>query len=422
MKKCFIVLAVLLFSTCFAQTPNDKKILKIYVSGNFYDLQYLKEQIPVVDFVNDRKDADVHILVASESTGSGGLLNTILFYGQNHFDKMNDTIKVVTEVSDSDDITRGKLAKGMKNGLFNYLRRSGAADRMTVSFNGNNAKVPEKPVDPWDSWVFRTSLSGYINGEASSKYLSMSGSFSATRTTEDLRLGFSISNSYSENSYNYDIDGVNYDYLSVKRSQSLNASVVKSLTNHWSLGTWGMAYKSTYGNLDLQWGLSTGIEYNFFPYSESSQQQLRFVYKLGLNYNKYAEETIYFKEKEYLATQNASVTLDLTQPWGTVSFGVYGQNYFQDLKKYSLSFSSYFSVKLIKGLSVYSNFYYSKINNQLSLPRSGASVEDVLLSIRQLETEYSYYVNFGLSFSFGSIFNSIVNPRFGNSGGSVYYD
>lgn len=426
MKKT-ILLILLLFSISFAQTnkpPDPVKAPKIFVSGNFYDMQYLKEQIPVVDYVIDRKDADVHILITSQSTGSGGSLYTMYFYGQNQFDKMNDTLTVVTDQIDSQDNERGKITRGIKTGLFNYLRKTGVADMMTVGFINNKFKAPEKKEDPWNSWVFRASFNGHFNGESSSKSSSMYGTFSAGRTTEDLRLSFSLSNSYSESSYSYDIMGETYDFKNITRSQNLGASAVAAISDHWSFGSWGSVYKSTYGNIDFEWGLTAGIEYSFFPYSESTQKQLRFVYKTGINYNKYFEETIYFKESEYLAVQSASLSLSLTQPWGNVSMGIYASNYWQDMNKYDISFSTYLSLKLFKGVSINGSLSYSKINNQLSLARRGASVEDVLLRIRQLETNYQYYASVGVSFSFGSIFNSIVNPRFGGGGSGMvmYYD
>jgi hypothetical protein len=40
-----------------------------------------------------------------------------------------------------------------------------------------------------------------------------------------------------------------------------------------------------------------------------------------------------------------------------------------------------------------------------------------LLRRKQLETSYNYYAYVGISYSFGSIFNNAVNPRFGSSGG-----
>ena len=56
---------------------------------------------------------------------------------------------------------------------------------------------------------------------------------------------------------------------------------------------------------------------------------------------------------------------------------------------------------------------FSRTRDQIYLPRGQASTEEILLRQRQLATGYQYFVNFGVSYSFGSIFNNIVNPRFG---------
>ena len=60
------------------------------------------------------------------------------------------------------------------------------------------------------------------------------------------------------------------------------------------------------------------------------------------------------------------------------------------------------------------NFWgrYSAIHDQLNLNKSGASDEDILLQRRALESQYSYSMSVGLSYSFGSIYNNVVNPRF----------
>jgi len=62
----------------------------------------------------------------------------------------------------------------------------------------------------------------------------------------------------------------------------------------------------------------------------------------------------------------------------------------------------------------------SIIHDQLSIAKGvGASLEEVLLRRKQLETNYNYYLSIGLSYTFGSIFTNVVNPRFGSesSGG-----
>jgi hypothetical protein len=46
------------------------------------------------------------------------------------------------------------------------------------------------------------------------------------------------------------------------------------------------------------------------------------------------------------------------------------------------------------------------------LPRRDASLEDVLLQRRRLATSYRGSGSVGLSYSFGSMFTNVVNPRF----------
>src|SRR3990170_985980 len=49
----------------------------------------------------------------------------------------------------------------------------------------------------------------------------------------------------------------------------------------------------------------------------------------------------------------------------------------------------------------------------LSLPAGDRSAEEVLLLRRQLATTHRYSLGFGISYQFGSIYNNVVNPRFG---------
>ena len=57
----------------------------------------------------------------------------------------------------------------------------------------------------------------------------------------------------------------------------------------------------------------------------------------------------------------------------------------------------------------------SLIHDQLGLVKAGATPEEVLLRRKELATQFEYFTMFGLSFTFGSIYNNVVNPRFGNS-------
>ncbi|MEO7823036.1 MAG: hypothetical protein ABIS15_05470, partial [Gemmatimonadaceae bacterium] len=78
-------------------------------------------------------------------------------------------------------------------------------------------------------------------------------------------------------------------------------------------------------------------------------------------------------------------------------------------------------LRLFKGLSLFFFGQGSIIRDQLYLRRGNLSDTERLLRLRQLATSYSYFANVGLSYSFGSIFNNIVNSRFGGSSGGFMF-
>ena len=84
-------------------------------------------------------------------------------------------------------------------------------------------------------------------------------------------------------------------------------------------------------------------------------------------------------------------------------------------EKYRIQLSGNGNVRLVRGLSLRLFGSITRVRDQLFLPKGGASDQDVLLRIRQLETNFNYFVSFGLSYRFGSIFNNVVNPRFGRN-------
>lgn len=84
--------------------------------------------------------------------------------------------------------------------------------------------------------------------------------------------------------------------------------------------------------------------------------------------------------------------------------------------KYSIEAYGETQVRLFKGFSFNVFGSLSRTRDQIYLPAGEATHEEILVRQRQLATGYQYYINFGLSYSFGSIFNNVVNPRFGGGG------
>jgi len=408
----FFSLANFIFSQS-NQQPIKEGAPNIFINCWYCDMEYIKEQIPIVNYVNDRKDADVFILSTEQQTGSGGYEYTLFFFGQRMFDNINDTIRFNSLPAEADDIKREKFVEVLKLGLIKYIAKSPVSDQVIISFKAKEG-LQQPMIDDWDFWVFRTRIYGYTNGEEQYNYFYINGSQSASRVTELLKLYFYISFSYNEKNYEYDNGTEIENIKSLSRSQNFYAYSYFSIDESWSWGFSTDFFSSTYSNIDFRGSLSPEIEYNFFPYSESNERQLRLDYKISPTYFNYISETVYFKTEETLVSQQLSATLSLIEKWGSTSFSITGSNYFHDMSKYEFGLYGSISWQLFKGFSLDLSCNYSKNRNQLALARGEASLEEVLLRQRELESGYNFWGNIGISYSFGSIYNNIVNPRFGN--------
>lgn len=410
-KIGFILFFIFLFNNLFLSAQEkDSSVssnLNVFIDCNYCYEDFIKTEIDYINYVRDRKQADVHILITKQNTGSGGREYVLTLYGQNKFENFRDTIVFYTKQAATEDDIRTNLVKKLKLGLVRYLLQTPTGEKITVSFKNEKTNIT---IDSWKNWVFNVNINSYLNGEKSYSYTSLYGNFSIRKITQDIKINVSLNGSYGESRF----DIGDQILFSLSRSQSMNSSVVLSAGDHWSYGGYASLSNSTYSNKKSQIYLAPGIEYNVFPYNESTRKQLRFLYRISENYYHYNEETIYGKLLENLAQQSLMIALDLKQVWGSVSLAVEGSNYFYDFKKNNLYVYSEFSLRLIEGLSFTLYGQYAVMHDQLSLPKGDASTEQILLQRKQLETQYQYYSSIGLTYTFGSIYNNIVNTRFGN--------
>jgi len=413
-----IVLSLsLLFPTveCLGQGADSTRLETIkenapnvFIDGAVAADDYIRTEINFVNFVWDRTEADVYILVTTQNTGGGGIEYTIYFIGQRKYANMNDTLKYISKVSESEDNDRKAGVSVLKMGLLRYVVKTPLAEFIAVNYNPPVNPAPV--VDKWNYWVFKINGNIYFNGEESYHYAYFYGQLSANRVTEQSKITLSLWGSYDEQRFNYD----GQKSLALSRSKGTSGRVVWSADSHWSAGVSGGVYSSTYNNMDIEIYAGPAIEYDLFPYSQSTRRLLTFYYRAGAEYVDYGEMTIYNKIADALTYQRLTVSLKLIQPWGSIETNLYGSSYFYDFAKNQVSLSSEVSLNLLKGFSFNISGGISRIRDQLSLPKNPPSEQDVFLRREELTTKYNYWGNVGISYSFGSRYNNIVNPRFGN--------
>jgi len=329
---------------------------------------------------------------------------------------MDDVQKFVSNKTQTSDEIRQGQVRVLKMGLMRYVAKTPIAEKVAIVFQ---EKVkPTSVIDKWNFWVFSLSARTSMSGQKTTSYNSYYGTISANRVTPEWKIKMSLYGSTYKDSFTYGGETIS----STSSSQGFSGLVVKSLNDHWSIGTYLSLSSSTYSNVKFSLIPAPAIEYNLFPYSQSTRRFLSFLYRLNFQTVKYREETIYNKTSESLWSESLSVTLDLKEKWGSISTSLEGSHYFHDFEKNHLSLYSSISLKLWKGLSFDVYGSYSMIHDQLSLIKGEATLEQVLLRRTMLETNYSYYFSIGLSYTFGSIYSNVVNPRFGGgSSGGIYY-
>lgn len=391
-----------------------KQATKVFIDCDHCDLNFIRTELDFVNFVRNREDADVHILITEQDTGGGGREYTVKYIGLKDCADLQNTLKYYANRVDTRDEVRAGLARTLKLGLGPYIARTPMARGVELTMK---QKVKATSVeDDWDHWVFNLSTRVRLNGEQSRKSHSFSGSVSANRVTSESKFRVSVWANYDKSVFDYEDTYIE----SLSRSKTVDSMYVKSLGEHWSVGAVVNASASTYSNLDFSLSVHPAVEFDLFPYSESTRRQLRFLYKIGFNYDNYTEMTIYEKMTDRLWNQSLTVSLEFTEPWGNAQVSMEGSHYFHDLKYNRLMISGELNLRIFKGLSLSVNGRYSKVRDQLNLAAGEASLEELLLRRKELLSGYRYNLSVGLSYSFGSVYSSVVNPRFGS--GARYED
>ena len=401
--------------------PADSGTIGVFLDCQTWvgcDLDHARREIPFVNWMRLREDADVHVLVTSQQTGGGGYEITLTFIGVRRFGGEADTVTHVSRNTDTDTETREAVTRLLRLGLTRYLLRTAVAPRLDLAYRApaeGTSLAASPAADPWNFWTFRVRAGGYFSGERQQSSRSVNGSISANRTTDALKIELGLYGRASRSAYTLSDSS---EYVSTSESYSADLLTVWSLGDHWSLGGTASVDRSTYSNLDLGVFAGPAVEYDVFPYHESTRKILTVKYSVELAYFNYEETTVTGVLNETRPRHRLQLGVQVQQPWGQVFGSVSGTQYLHDLSVHRIDTFGGFSLRLFRGLelSVYGSF--ARIKDQFGLPAEGLSDEEILLQRRALETDYRYSTNFSLSYRFGSKFANVVNPRMG--GGSFF--
>lgn len=376
-------------------------------------------ELPYVTWTRDRLFADVQFLVTTIETGSGAFQYTVTALGRGRFDGRADTSVVNTIPNESEDGIRRKLAKNFTLLLVPYVRTTSVAARLRVVYDapaGGKQATPQSVKDKWNFFVLSLEANGFMSTESRQTSANIFNDIRVRRVTERnaMRFGVFQSTRYSKFEIN--------DSTTVSntiRQGTLFVRGVKALSARLSVGALANVGYSEFTNTKLVFRAAPVIEYNIFPWKQATSQQIAISYGIGPRYFRWKEPTIFGRSAEWRAQQELVIGSDLRKSWGSINISTRYASYLPEVRKWNLGLNGNTSLNLVKGLQFNIGGGASLIRDQIFLAAAGQTPEQILTQQRALGSNYSVFVFTGLSYSFGSIYNSVVNPRldFFNLGG-----
>jgi hypothetical protein len=299
----------------------------------------------------------------------------------------------------------------LKLGLIPYLLNTDLANSVSVEFNaptiaGDNQEAPES--DPWNSWVFRSEVGTNMENEDSRRLEEYWGSFSANRVTDEWRMGVGVDHNQKNRRFILEDESELNDDTT---RTSLTGAIIKSVSDHWSLGIGASNQKSTYRNLNQGSRLAAAAEYNLFPYRLSAEKALTLGYFVGATEYQYEQITVFGLLEETRMDHGLFAEFDIDQTWGDISVGLRSAQMLDDTSLYRVSLGGNLSYRVTRGLSVSLWGESSLIKDQFYLADTTASTSDILLGSAALNTDTETRLGVRLRYTFGSVYNSVVNNR-----------
>lgn len=410
-----VLLAILLTSSAelHAQvsgtdsSSTTNSYLKVYLEGIPEWEDYFKIKLWFVNYVRDPKQAQVHVIVSMQSTASGGSLYHLFFLGREKFSGKNDTLTYTAAEENTNRQTRDEITNVLLTGLASYLSANGQQKYLAFNYGIDQNEIRES-FDKWKNWVFTAQGNLDLTADANQSIYNGFGSFSAAQITDAWKVRLTADATINNNSFATDT----LHYASNTIIKNLNGLIVNSINDHWSAGLQPAFYASNYSNIRGQFSLAAGVEYDVFPYSESVNHFLTFRYRVQPLYNLYIDSTVFNKKKEFLLNHVIDATVTRIENWGNVSVTLTASHYINHPKAYRADMSAQMDIHIAKGLFFNVVGNVSLINNQLSVSKAILLPQELLLQQREILTNWSTGFSIGITYTFGSIFNNIVNPRY----------
>ena len=403
LKSLFFLFFITLTSL-YSQNNSIKLFLKCSCDSN-----YIRDQINYIDYVRDQEDANIILEVYGDPNGNRGKYS-IYFIGKNNFIGMDDQLSFESHPKMTNDEIRSGLKDKIQTGILKYLVKTTDINDLNISITKPESNISDNDsliVDKWKNWIFEISASGYYEKESSRKVNDFNGRFEVNRYTEDWRIETTLRFFKRIEEFLSETN----NFKSSRVYKGAYGKIVRSISDHWSTGIFYGLSEDSYENIKFSNNFSPAIEYSIFPYKDVVRREMVLEYKIGYRKNNYQSKTIYGKNDEFLGTHSFAFKTRYRQNWGDIYSRFSFFTYLHDNSKNRLTFDNYLNIRIFEGFSLRLGAEIRFIRDQINLAAGQASIEDLLLQQRSIATDFYNEFRLGLTYTFGSAFNNIINTR-----------
>jgi hypothetical protein len=405
-----LTLACLTTSPCRAQTGDAPPSLFLSCPLECFDA-YLRQELSYFDFARDPHRADITLVIARQAAGNGGERFTVVLSRRiptPHADALAPR-SFSLPAGAPPHAARGRLLQSILRLLRDELHDSAHEQAFELSLPPRDGKTLSALRDPWDYWVFMPELRAEGEGGSGYYFVETSGVVTIRRVTASSK--FRLRGVYGRRWSSYRLEDASRIYGDIYGWET-RAIYAHALGQRWALGAVVTGRANEFENLRGHIHGGPLLEFNVFPYTENALRQLRLAYQVGVWANWYIEPNSAGRTREVPPYHALSLIADVNQPWGSVQWVGQLNAFLNALDQYRVSTGVVLSLRLFEGLAVSLEGEAAYVRDLINLRQRPVSDEELLLWTAQQPTDFTFEFKFALTYAFGSVHNTIVNPRF----------
>lgn len=410
---CTVLLVILTAASHAAHAQVDTSTAKprAFLDCPACDDAYMRQGLTFVELVRDPRLADVHVIVATSALAMGAELVLIETIDRRRVRRDTSTFTLPPTATEVE--RRAAVLRGIRFALVPGLLRSSLLQQFELVARDSSSAAPRPSSQPdrWRRWVMRVGVSGDSQRDDNYGQTGIEGSLGAVRVTDAAKVNISYEQSSRTSRFRLSDSST---LRVTQRDQRFAALWVRSLGRHAGVGGQVRVESSVFQNVKARANTRLALEANLFPYEEATRRQALLRYGIGYDALRYRDTTIYGLLRETRPQQTVILRLDTRESWGGAWLKGTWQQYLHDGSKRRTVIDFNIDWRVVTGVNFYIGGSYGLLNDQIALVGANLTDQERLLRIRELRSGASSYTAIGLSFTFGSRFNDVVNLRFPN--------